>query len=240
MLNIKTQGEFMKNAVQSRLELKENTIRCHPRRFLSGIPTLFTTQSGGDSRLQISGMTPNLMGFTLIELLVVVLIIGILAAVALPQYQFAVKKAKITPYLMNMLQVIKAEELHYLETGEYTPYFDDLLIDFSHICGTIGGACSHAGGGNELYNCPDPVAFNIGAQSIEGGGGCEFSREDPLFLLTFCDSSVCRAGASDLRITVKYELISKKFSCQVNKGKANDPMSAKLCNYIMGIVSPSK
>ncbi len=56
-------------------------------------------------------------GFTLIELLVVVLIIGILAAVALPQYQKAVEKSRMAAALSVMDSVKKSMELYLTENG---------------------------------------------------------------------------------------------------------------------------
>ena len=81
--------------------------------------------------------------FTLIELLVVVLIIGILSAVALPQYQKAVEKARMTEAVMAVEKIAQANQLYKIANGSFTRNITDLDIDYpgesTPYCEAING-----------------------------------------------------------------------------------------------------
>ncbi len=77
-------------------------------------------------------------GFTLIELLVVVLIIGILAAVALPQYRMAVAKSHFSAVHPVIKNLQEAEQLYYLTHGQYTADLSQLELQFP-VSGNYGG-----------------------------------------------------------------------------------------------------
>jgi len=70
------------------------------------------------------------LGFTLIELLVVVLIIGILAAVALPQYKKAVEKSKIAGGMTILRSVGNAAMSYQMANGTHPTEITDLDVNF--------------------------------------------------------------------------------------------------------------
>ncbi len=76
-------------------------------------------------------------GFTLIELLVVVLIIGILAAVALPQYTKAVEKSRSAEAMTLMGDILTAERIYQMATGYFTGDLGKLDIEMPSVTSNV-------------------------------------------------------------------------------------------------------
>lgn len=77
-------------------------------------------------------------GFTLIEMMVIVLIIAVLAAVAVPEYQRAVTRTHFVQGITAIKSVIDSQQLYYLENSAYATTMDDLTLSlpqnsFSHF-----------------------------------------------------------------------------------------------------------
>ncbi len=154
-------------------------------------------------------------GFTLIELLVVVLIIGILAAIAVPQYQISVLRSKYARAVQTASDLRKAYELYYLQYGVYPTKFSDL--DFANKFPNSSSMTT------KDYSC----AFHTTDSEIV----CNIGNDKIRYLINFYTwntrkiTTLCRTGTNKSDISHKV--------CQQETGKTESQAdcSDAYCNY---------
>ena len=145
----------------------------------------------------------NTKAFTLIELLVVVLIIGILAAVALPQYTLAVNKSRFANLRTTAYSYKQAMEVFHMASGTWPTSFDELSLDTPSGLTPIttnaqSGECA---ANNEMYCCITPQSSSGGIPASVTCGRNDYSFAIEKFITGAggvpANTDVCIAKATD-------------------------------------------
>ena len=158
----------------------------------------------------------RLGGFTLIELLVVVLIIGILAAMAMPQYFKAVERSRMAEAVTLMDSIVKSQRRKFMQTNRYAWTFEGLDVSPKGATGdtyhTKGDPVTGAGGnGFEIYLYSDNAAVTA-FREVNGTG-------------------------NDASVQYQYDLIREYQSDNVTCQGHNDA-GRELCADFCGIDTP--
>ncbi len=154
-------------------------------------------------------------GFTLIELLVVVLIIGILAAVAVPQYKRAVYKSRAAEAITVLRAIAQAQEIYFLQNGEYTNDISELDVGVS--ADLIDNTREHTQSPHYVYNCSQKM---------------------------YCSAHVGNASMPFFEIHLKHadfigDSLAGKFFCHLGSTGFKNDMARDICISMGGVEDTS-
>ncbi len=120
----------------------------------------------------------NRKGFTLIELLIVVVIIGILAAIAIPKFAATKDKAKLASIKTDLRNYMTAQEAYFSDYQTYGSFANvQTASNFTLSAGNTGAGAAAAGGWTAVFTNTS-ISTGTSSCSLEVGSSAATSTED--------------------------------------------------------------
>jgi prepilin-type N-terminal cleavage/methylation domain-containing protein len=127
-------------------------------------------------------MLRNRKGFTLIELLIVVVIIGILAAIAIPKFAATKDKAKLASVKTDLRNLETAEEAYFSDYATYAA--PSALITANEFTLSSGNTVT-GGGGSSGYNATatnQTISSGIKSCTVAAGSSASSTTVDQVII----------------------------------------------------------